>query len=272
MPNYYKKTKAQIYLEDYQKEQKYTEELFIFKNYYIPFIKDYLKIIIEKNMPNNNDTTIITQKFIHDYFLIEPSKEIPLGQHLISNNTFYLTNKHYPILKSLVLDFCKRYNLNGRFTLKNLLDAYYMELQRIDYLLEIITNYPNYYQNYNNKRNINEKILLNNAKFLFDNLFLNTYIPLIIKNNPDKNRLTTIIKINTSLQGIIDNTLYISPEIANYFIHLLKEFMFKNNLGNITESKAGEYKIDLYNLDSLIEAHEAYFKDIPNNNPILSKK
>lgn len=272
MKNYYQEfEKRQNYIQEYFDDEKYDKEEAIYKNVYIPFIKKYLPIFIKRYFPNKvTHTNSIYNVWIGEdfYSIVDIDDELKTLEYNIENWYFLVSREDYHIFYKFVEIFEETYGLKkGRYTLKALLDAYYMELQRIENETLKEENTPNYYEVFNQERQINEDLTYTYVEELFEDEFLNKLIPRIIE------RLYSYIIPDSSIENVQINyeTLYIASQYQpmhkyepalivdkkyiDYFIHLVRKFMFAYNLGNIEKQDNDTYKVKFNSLKSLVDAY-----------------
>ena len=268
MKDYYKEfDRRQKFLQEYFDDEEYEKRIVAYKHLYMPFIKEFLPLFIKSYFPtkvtnlNSLNDVIIRVPLVH---ISDSDEDLIELEYRIMSNTFYVSAKYIDELDYYINKFIECYNLNrSRYSLKELIDAYYMELQRLEYETLEEEKTHSYYDEYNEERQINENLIYTYVEELFEDEFLNRIIPQLIENNyqfitADANLETYNLKgvyIGTCDSICYNVSLIISEEYIEYFMKLVRNFIQDYNLGVVRLIGDNMYKIEFKNMKALLDAY-----------------
>lgn len=262
MENFYKKYQNyHQYLQEYFDDVLYDKLDYTYHNIYLPFIKKYLPNIIKRELNEfkGDNYDLIMNQELSKPFIFEPEREIIT--YIVEDDTFVISMWHYNEALKMIKNFFNMYNLNPKeIKIKELIDAYYMELQRIDYELKEDNKYINYYDKFMMQANYNESLFADSMA-IYEELFINTFIPNIINNfiaNISNETNWEHASINFVLKSGKDNLIKDAEIIIDerYFdivLDYIKSFINDYKLGNIEEDN--NIIVHISSIKKLVDAY-----------------
>ena len=251
MENFYQKyANYQKYYHEYFDDNEYERNNKIYLSVYVPFIKIYLSIIISEEIKKVKSDNL---ESIKDYIIKNPISIVPdltVKNYKIEDNEFVIFTYYYEHALKMIQSFLKFYNLdNGEIKLYDLINAYYMELQRIENEEIVVENYTNYYET------LHDHVLTNEVNTIqdeeeFEDKFIKHFIPSLI------NKMFAELKEGENWDSKEVNFAINNSEFnLEQIIPKIKSFIIDYSLGSITKLDDNSYSANIYSLKRLVDAY-----------------